>query len=457
MDSVKVVVQTAETRTDGPSAPPYEVLNKVIDEWWPTFFNESTEKLHSDISTFFSEHDNSPFPVVAHVIPPQDENDAIYFIDCLKSFKIPFIDRKIHHLQQDKMILFHPSSPPSNVPRVLSEFNCFDSNALFEQFIDKILRMMFNHGITPESSFIGIFRSLYFDKYRSFSYLINVLKQSLFTHFFEHRDVDFDRIFNVNPTDFIPQFLKTYFNTTKLPFEVRIKIRVSAMNLANSLLSKFNFQDFMFQGVVNIEKVWEGPTFSKLIQNLREMDQETIKQYLIEETHELIPMFVDAFSVTESDKPSTPPRAVRSRHSRQMAMMGIRKDADKNSPLNVLDIFFNNVFKSINQKSENIFAISEIATFDPRSTLIEMLKEDDTENDTSIAYQILEEQESKTVNVADWFNAFSAKIKSLRNDERTKKAILLSRFQVAISELEYLGFIDKRTRKPGTFRRIIHV
>ena len=191
------------------------------------------------------------------------------------------------------------------------------------------------------------------------------------------------------------------------------------------------------------------------------MDQEVFKKYLEEETHELCPMFTDALSKPPENATSTPNPATtraRSRHSRQMAILGITNDKDKTTPVNVLDQFFANAFKQISDKSPNVFHISGLGTFDPRNTLVEMLEDPESDNDTAIAYQILNEQEAKTVNVADWLNAFSARINGkLKKGEEEDKAITLSRFQVSVSELEYLGFIDKRTRKPGTFRRIIRV
>ena len=84
-----------------------------------------------------------------------------------------------------------------------------------------------------------------------------------------------------------------------------------------------------------------------------------------------------------------------------------------------------------------------------------MLNDSESENDTAIAYQLLKEQDARTINAADWLNAFHARIQKKKS--KVEKAVALVRFQVAISELEYLGFIDKRTRKSGTFRNILRV
>ena len=231
MDCVRVTVQAAGSLSNDITTPAFDTIDDAIKEWWGNFFTSSVDTLIESLTNFFDEHENSPFPVVAHVVPPQDESDSFFFVDAIRSLKIPFIDKKIHHIQQDKMILFNAASPPSNVPRVLSVFSCFNANQLFENFIENILMILFNFGITPENSFIGIIRSLYFDKYRSFSYLITIIRQSLLEHIIENSSTDFTSFFDADPSSFIPQFFKISTSTQKLPTAARIKIRTSAINL----------------------------------------------------------------------------------------------------------------------------------------------------------------------------------------------------------------------------------
>ena len=274
----------------------------------------------------------------------------------------------------------------------------------------------------------------------------------------EKNSTDFTKFFNVDVQSYLPNFLTQVSSNQKFPNEARIKIRANAITLAKALLKLFEVEPFIFSGVSNFDELYKGTNYSKLLSKIRTMDQEVFKKYLEEETNELCTMFAEALS-KKAEQPAPATTRARSRHSRQMAILGITNDNDKTLPVNVLDTFFSNAFKQINEKSPNIFKISGLGTFDPRKTLVEMLEYPKSDNDTAIAYQILNEQEAKTVNVADWLNAFSARvnIKNKKSGGEEDKAITLSRFQVSVSELEYLGFIDKRTRKPGTFRRIIRV
>jgi hypothetical protein len=77
--------------------------------------------------------------------------------------------------------------------------------------------------------------------------------------------------------------------------------------------------------------------------------------------------------------------------------------------------------------------------------------DEETTHDTATAYQILEEQPGRAVELSDLLEAFSAKL-GIEN-----QAIALSRVEVAISELEYLGFVDRKARRKGGLRRILRV
>ncbi|OHS95910.1 hypothetical protein TRFO_37984 [Tritrichomonas foetus] len=452
MDCVRVTVQSPGEAPLSNELEPFEYIDKALSDWWNTFFDSSADKLYQNLKSFFAEHDNSPFPVVAHVIPPQDEADSIVFVKMMTSYvDIPFIDKKIHHIQQDKMILFHTSSPPSNVPRVLSIFNCYDSIQQFEVFIDGVLRILFGAGITPDNAFIGTFRSLFFDKYHSFSYLMTILRQSILVQLISPK-VNFFNIFECEYEKYIEKFLRISLLSNPNTISSLIKVRVLALDLAKNLLEKYNIDTHLFSGVNNFDDFWKGKAFTDLLIKLGKENQDELKTYLQENTGELKPMFVYEISQLGGNEQNQPTN-LKSRRNRQMALLGNKNTG--NSATTIIDKFFRKAFNPVPEKFPNLFLLADLATFNPRNGLMEQLSDTETKNDTAIAYQLLKEQEAKTVNAADWMNAFSARV-TLKK-QKVDKALILCRFQVAVSELEYLGFIDKRTRKPGTFRHIIRV
>ena len=128
----------------------------------------------------------------------------------------------------------------------------------------------------------------------------------------------------------------------------------------------------------------------------------------------------------------------------------ILKQKFMENSIEAFETILSKVFRNPPKNSPNVFSLCKMAHFNPRESMKEMLTDEDSNYDTANAYQILLEQD-KIVSISKWLKAFSAKIKE------KNKAIALSRFQVAVSDLEYLGIIDKNSRKPGTFRRILHV
>lgn len=81
MDCVRVTVQAAKPTENELATPAFDVIDSAINEWWKDFFTPSIKILMENLTKFFDEHDKSPFPVVAHVIPPQDESDSYFFVD----------------------------------------------------------------------------------------------------------------------------------------------------------------------------------------------------------------------------------------------------------------------------------------------------------------------------------------------------------------------------------------
>ncbi|KAH0791152.1 hypothetical protein GPJ56_004963 [Histomonas meleagridis] len=385
--------------------------------------------------------------MIAHVTPPQDQADARYFLEALQTLDVPVIEKKIHHIQQNELILFHPSSPPSDVPRVLEFFHCINPNKLFQVFIDNVLRTFFSHGITPLPTFVGELKSLYFDKYRSFSYLISLIQQTIFTYIINKDFQEVQNVFAFDETQFIDQILKRPINSKYLPTTAVIKLRVPVMDLTENLLQHFGFEHYLFTDVDSIDDFWTSSKYKNLLERMKSADENEMNEFLITKSGPLSIIFQNLSN--EKPKSSSKPNPSRSRKGRQLALMN---KVEKKQPLiDAFETIISKVFRAPSKSNTiNVLHICEGASFDPRGTLNEMLLDEDSESDTAIAYQLLLEQD-KVVSIANWMKAFSARV-GIKD-----KAILLSRFQVAVSDLEYLGLIDKKTRKPGTFRRILRV
>ena len=450
MEHIRITPPSGEKTDLDISNNLYDNFNEAINSWWVGFFDSSIKELLSGIKAFFEQHKGSPFPMIAHVTPPQDQSDARYFLEALQTIGVPVVEKKIHHIQQNEMILFHPSSPPSDIPRVLEFFRCINPNELFQVFIDNVLRTFFSHGITPQPAFVGELRSLYFDKYRSFSYLVNLVQQTAFAYIENTNSKTIQDIFEFDESQFVDQLLQRPVNSKYLPTTAVIKLRVPVMDLAEKLFQHFGFEQYLFTDVDSIDEFWTSNKYKNLLERMKSADENELNDFLMTNSGPLSTIFQNLQNDDQNDKnkSSSRPNPVRSRKSRQLALMN---QVQKKQPLvDAFETIISKVFRAPPESSPNVFRICEAASFNPRGTLNDMLLDDKSKSDTAIAYQLLLEQD-KIVSIANWMKAFSARVRI------KDKAILLSRFQVAVSDLEYLGLIDKKTRKPGTFRRILRV
>ena len=439
MDNVRLVVRAAEPDAGDVANGVYEHICSKIDEWWSNFFTSSVESLCEKVQEFLSKHVGSPFPVIVHVMPPQDEADGAQFVSALKHIGVPFVDRKLHHIQQDVMILFNSCPPPSDIPRVLAFLYCYDDIELFHSFLDDILHMLFTFGLTPEPSFILDLKTLYFCKYRSFSFLLTLIKQSIFLHLQKNANTDFEEILQADPSRGVERFLVKASHSRDLPTMIIVKTRAVIMDMYRTLMKRFDISSSFFENADSLDKVWNSTNMMLLYERMSSLPVEELKTCLIESSEILRPLF-------EEYKPATPTVA-KSRRSRMMAM------ANQTGQYSTVDTFTKVIckaFESVPEKSPCLVHMTETAEFDPRTVLKDMLSDEENTTDTAVAYQLLQEHE-KTVSSSEWMGAFTAKL-GIEN-----KAIALSRFQVAVSELEYLGCIDKNTRRTGTFRKILRV
>ena len=439
MDNVRVVVRAAGPDAGNCENRVYDSICQKIDDWWIHFFTSSVQSLCEKVREFLSKHVGSPFPVIVHVMPPQDDADATRFVSALKGLGVPFVDRKVHHIQQDVMILFNSCPPPADIPRVLAFLYCYDDVELFHQFLEGILRILFGFGLTPESSFIFDMKTLYFCKYRSFTYLLTLVKQSIFLHLQKHESEDFEELFERDPSVGIEHFLLKASHSRDLPTASIVKIRATIMDLYKVLAERFQTNPSFFENVEALDQVWNSPNMRQLYERLGGLSVEELKVCLMESSGILRPLF-------EEQRPPSPV-IPKSRRSRMMAMAN---QADQFSTVDVLTKVICKAFDTVPDDSSCLIHLTDTARFDPRAVLKEMMSNEDNTTDTAVAYQLLQEH-SKTVSSSEWMAAFSAKL-GIEN-----KALALSRFQVAVSELEYLGCIDKNTRKSGTFRKILRV
>ena len=449
MEHIRIIKPKSNASVSLP-APPlfYFTLISAIDEWWKTFFDSSISKLLDDDKSFFSLNSGSPFPIIAHVTPLQDACDSKLFIEALKSLGIPFIDKKIHHIQMNEMILFHPSSPPSDVPRVMQFFYCFDPDELFGSFIDRLLVTFFKFGITPNQDFIMEINDLYFDKYCSFTYLMVLIKQSLFDFVMNSNQEELNKILYFDEKPCAKNILNGRVHSEQLPSTALIKMREKVMILTKQLFMKYNLGSTLFDQMDTFEDFWKSKKYMNLLNKIKETDDDEIYQFFISNSGYFSTLF-NKFEKNDNEvKNDTKPRSIRTRRGRQMALLN--QVEVKKPNVNTFETILSKVFRNPPKNSPNVFSLCKMAHFNPRESMKEMLTDEDSNYDTANAYQILLEQD-KIVSISKWLKAFSAKIKE------KNKAIALSRFQVAVSDLEYLGIIDKNSRKPGTFRRILHV
>ena len=136
--------------------------------------------------------------------------------------------------------------------------------------------------------------------------------------------------------------------------------------------------------------------------------------------------------------------------SARLRMMQVASRSDDSELVQRFDKLMRKLFVDLDAECPNYMPIVHVAAFNPRKALSTALADPANKTDTAIAYQILQESD-QSIGAAEWMRAFQAKAGI------DDKAIALSRFQVAVSELEYLGYTDQRSRRNGGFRHIIRV
>lgn len=443
MDSVHVLSYEADVGKKCPTQSQYDRIVDDIDAMWENFFNKSIKVLISKLTVFFDEHKGSPFPVVAHVMPPQDSTDATPFIKALKELPVPFIEKRIHHIQQDRMILFNTAPPPSDVPRVMSFYSCYDSVQAFQLFIDKLFKITFSFGFTPDDSAIKTMKSEYFDHTKSFTLLLNYFKQSIFLHLMSLDKPIVSEIFDSDPNENIDQIMKSVAFSKNLTPSMIIKNRLPALNLTGALLKKFNISPFILDTVDSLSEVFS----SQNVENLKKNINADNNQEIIDFCKMYLPEYASIFDVTPTSGDSSP-KINKTKQSRKNALAGI-KAVDNNVADKIIKLL-SKVFRALPKNCPNQFKLSPSYFFNPRKDIKEGFSNADAETDTAAAFQILNEQ-GKIVSASNWLMGFSTK------QNITDKAVAIARFQVAVSELEYLGFADKNTRVPDSFRHIIRV
>jgi hypothetical protein len=285
--------------------------------------------------------------------------------------------------------------------------------------------------------FVNEMRSLYFNKYRSFYFLLTIVKQSLFFHFQSHDHVDFAQIFAFPAARNIPLFFSKAAHSESLPTEMLIKLRRPTLDLLRLLAVQFKCDPWVFSDIESMEEIPESSNFHQLKTQMSVISGELLGELILKYAGILGPIFE-----RYSKEPVAPPAKKR---GARLVEMG-----NSSQWIEILEKIICKVFMSIPDGSACEFRVSGAAHFDPKRAIIETLEDEENENDTAIAYQLLKEQE-KTVAAADWLRAFEAK-QGIRDD-----AAGLARFQVAVSELEYLGFVARSNRKKGTFRKILRV
>jgi hypothetical protein len=419
----------------------HDRLISSVNYWWGRFFDSSVSELLQKVTHFLSRREGSPFPVLVHVLPPQEAQDASYFLDGLKTIGVPVVTHRLHHIQQDCTILFDPASPPSDVPRVLAFFYCYDETVLFDRFISAILEILFGFGLAPRPTFVGVFRSLYFDKFRSFSFLMTILRQSLFAHFQTFRAFDFSEVFECPVADFVPSFLRKAAHSRDLPTAMIVKLRSPILSALRVLCDRFK-QPSILTEMLSFEDLGTCPGFHKLADRMAGIADAELRGSLLAAAPILRPLFGEEQSAPQEV-------SLKTRKGRMAAFVG--QTTVRTTCISIFQKIVAKAFLNVPDDSPCQFDLCDAATFDPRKAMAEMMADEDVTSDTAIAFQIIAEQTGKFVEISDLLGAFSAKM-DIQNE-----AVSLSRVEVAISELEYLGFVDRKGRKKGSLRRILRV
>ena len=441
MTHVRVLCENATNQPNDRISKRYDSIIKELDDLQKRFFNRDVERLHQIVADFFENEKDSPFPVVAHIMPPQDLTDALPFIEDLK--KIPgvdFIDHQIHHIQSNRIILFHCTPPPADIPRVRIFEKCFEYKLLFEIFISEILCFCFRHGINPDPNIVGILKSILFDRYPSFTFLFTIIKQSLFEFISSKSDEELAEILDYS--DF-SQFSNIHTMET-VPYSMLIMLRDDALKLTSNLMIQERLNPFLFSDASNYSKICTSDNFVQLKAKLNQRGDDYFLE-MISEHGGRITMLPDLPNSTKKQGKSQPKTK-----SARMRMMAAATHSNDTELVQKYHALMSKLFVDLDEECPNYMPIIHVAAFNPRKALTSALADPNNKTDTAIAYQILQESD-RSIGAAEWMRAFQAKA------DIEDKAIALSRFQVAVSELEYLGYTDQRSRRNGGFRHIIRV
>ena len=442
MTHVRILQENATNQPNDRISKRYDSIMKEFDDLQKNFFNRDVQKLHEKVVNFFESEKDSPFPVVAHIMPPQDLTDALPFIEDLK--KIPdvdFIDHQIHHIQSNRIILFHCTPPPADIPRVRIFEKCFEYKLLFEIFISEILCFCFSHGISPDPNIVGILKSIIFDRYPSFTFLFTIIRQSIFEFISSKTDEELSHILDYE--DFSQ--IQNIHTMEIVPYSMIIMLRDDALRFTSQLLIEEDMNPFLFSDASNYSKICTSDIFVQLKAKLNQKGDDYL-QDMLSKYGGRIRQFPEPLNLSESKTSSSAPKT-KSARMRKMLEATSQNDSTLVQKYHAL---MKKLFIDLDADCPNYMPIVHVAAFNPRKALSTALADPENKTDTAIAYQILQESE-RSIGAAEWMRAFQAKA------DIEDKAIALSRFQVAVSELEYLGYTDQRSRRNGGFRHIIRV
>lgn len=419
----------------------YKYMTKELNAFQEQFFNRDIEILTNKLKKFFDEHNDSPFPVVAHIIPPQDLSDAKPFINALNVFSgVEFIDTEIHHIQHNRIILFHNIPPPSDIPRILKVEKCFEYDLMFQLFIQEVLMFLFRHGISPETNILSKLRSIVHDRYPSFTFLFTILRQSIFEFFYERNDDELHEILDFNDYSGLESLLTGVPST-----HMKIRLRNDMLRILSSCLIELGMSPFIFMGMDSYHSFISSETYLFLMKSLSEKGDEFLLNILKKVGGKLSTLPDAPPDISDTDAPIKS-RTERARKLVSTSYKGICK---------VLDMTCQCLFQQFERNSINYMRVVMNATFNPRKAIKESLLDPNNKTDTAIAFKILIDGD-KIIGAADWMKSFQAKLSNELGYD-VDKSVALSKFQVAVSELGYLGFTDQRLRKNGGFKHLYRV
>lgn len=441
MTHVRILSENATNQPNDRLSKMYDAITKELDELQKNFFQTDVKRLHEKVVNFFEKEKDSPFPVVAHIMPPQDLSDARPFMEDLQKIEgVEFIDHQIHHIQNNRIILFHCTPPPADIPRVRIFEKCFEYKLLFEIFISQILCFCFRHGISPDPNIVGILKSILFDRYPSFTFLFTIIRQSLFEYISSNDEEDLAEIMSFDDFSDVQNIHKM----DSIPYALIIKLREDALTLTSKLLINEEMNPFLFTDATNYSKICSSELFTQLRAKLAQKGDEYLEKMVAENGGRI--SILPPVSKPHKSTQGMPPKSKTARMQKLLEATA----QNESDLLTRYVALMQKLFIDLDGNCLNYMPIVHVAAFNPRNALNTALADPNNKSDTAIAYQILQEND-RTIGAAEWMRAFQAKT------EIEDKAIALSRFQVAVSELEYLGYTDQRSRRGGGFRHLIRV